>query len=401
MKLSKNLGRIATTFLATAMLAGLTAVPASAATLTSGVAGSGDGEPTSVIDTLEFNSVLKLPANVSVPTATFTYTLTGADASETITGSDGSVVTVKPGTGTITGTIVDETSFSTASSDVAGDIKTVTDTVSIPLTTDSGETNYLHFSEVGIYKYTLTQELKAGTGNADDFTMTSVKDRAVYLYVARVNGAYQVTGIVMVDATTHSAAKKSTGVFTNYYLMTGNPDDPTDTPTIENNTLKISNTIDGAMGDKSEKFKFTFDIRNTDSNKKYNYKVFNKADEETGVYGTVDANATMSTDNAIALGDGDYIMIYGLSKSDEFDVAQSDYETAKNEGYATKVDDNDYTAKLSKLTLASVGDGVLNFVNKRDSIAPTGLVMNVAPYVLLVLVAAGAGYVFLRKREED
>ena len=41
------------------------------------------------------------------------------------------------------------------------------------------------------------------------------------------------------------------------------------------------------------------------------------------------------------------------------------------------------------------------FTNNREAVSPTGIVMNVAPYVLLVVVAAAGCFVFLRKRRED
>ena len=41
------------------------------------------------------------------------------------------------------------------------------------------------------------------------------------------------------------------------------------------------------------------------------------------------------------------------------------------------------------------------YTNKLDTVSPTGLAMNIAPYALLVVVAAGACFVFLRKRRED
>ena len=64
MNLKKNLGRVATAFLATAMLASLTAVPASADTPTDGVWTSDTG-----ITAIEFDKVLMLPEKVKTQTA--------------------------------------------------------------------------------------------------------------------------------------------------------------------------------------------------------------------------------------------------------------------------------------------------------------------------------------------
>ena len=43
----------------------------------------------------------------------------------------------------------------------------------------------------------------------------------------------------------------------------------------------------------------------------------------------------------------------------------------------------------------------MTFINTRDAVSPTGIVMNVAPYALLVVVAAAGCFVFMRKRRED
>ena len=77
MKLSrKNVGRIATTFLATAMLASLTAVPA--------MAEDGDGNQddqttaTYQNDTFSLTKTLTKPVGVYTPAVTFTFTISEA-----------------------------------------------------------------------------------------------------------------------------------------------------------------------------------------------------------------------------------------------------------------------------------------------------------------------------------
>ena len=43
----------------------------------------------------------------------------------------------------------------------------------------------------------------------------------------------------------------------------------------------------------------------------------------------------------------------------------------------------------------------MNYTNTREAVSPTGLIMDIAPYALLVVVAAAGCFVFLRKRRED
>ena len=389
MKLSKNLGRIATTFLATAMLAAFAAVPASAAAPigANGTAGGGDGTPLDE-NKLSFVSELWLPDGVSVPDATFTYTLEGAVASsdEDYSFANGTV-DVHDGTGSVEETAVfskDDDSKVTASGQEG--ISKVSETVTIDLS------KLPAFSNVGVYKYKLTQSLNSEL--QADFTLTGITSRVVYLFVGRTNDepeTYAVTGAVMVNKDSYDSSVKSNGNITNFYLLDGNPDEPDVPPVVKDNTLTISNAIKGAMGDKNATFHFDFTVSSTaDASKEFAYVVTKDGHEgpkQYAVSGTQISN--------IELGDGDTITIYGLSSTDTFDVTQNDGD--KN-GYDTKIGVED----VASVTGKTINDyKTLAFTNTRDAIAPTGLVMNVAPYVLLVLVAAGAGYVFLRKREED
>ena len=49
----------------------------------------------------------------------------------------------------------------------------------------------------------------------------------------------------------------------------------------------------------------------------------------------------------------------------------------------------------------ATGVNSVTVTNDRDAVSPTGLIMDIAPYVLLVVVAAAGCFVFLRKRRED
>ena len=43
----------------------------------------------------------------------------------------------------------------------------------------------------------------------------------------------------------------------------------------------------------------------------------------------------------------------------------------------------------------------VTITNYMQTVAPTGLAMDIAPYALLIVVAAAGCFVFLRKRNED
>ena len=75
------------------------------------------------------------------------------------------------------------------------------------------------------------------------------------------------------------------------------------------------------------------------------------------------------------------------------------------DGYATPtiaggtVDVNNKNKTVVKFDKEKTND--VAYTNTRNAVSPTGLAMNVAPYALLVVVAAAGCFVFLRKRRED
>ena len=108
----------------------------------------------------------------------------------------------------------------------------------------------------------------------------------------------------------------------------------------------------------------------------------------------------------VSLTDGQEFVIYGLSENDTYTVEETSYAA---EGYTTTVDkayvegdtrEDSETGDFVSVKVGTDDDSVM-FYNYKNATAPTGIVMNVAPYVLLVVVAAACCFVFLRKRRED
>lgn len=106
----------------------------------------------------------------------------------------------------------------------------------------------------------------------------------------------------------------------------------------------------------------------------------------------------VSLESNIELMNNQRLHIYGLSKNDMVTIDQDDYS---GEGYQVSIskDGSDYSDNTTVTFDAT--DIAMVYTNTRDAVSPTGIVMNVAPYVLLVVVAAAGCFVFLRKRRED
>lgn len=379
MKLSKNLGRIATTFLATAMLAGLTAVPASAAGIQ-----NGDG-----LTNLTFRKELILPANVQVPSATFDFTLEGVSLSETVVDEHGKSIVTTAGTGSATtaeAVFGDTTDHKDTTYNKTGLAKYYEDVqINLP------ESN---FSEPGIYTYQLKETTK---DLGPDYKYTD--DYNVYVYVTRATeeATPKVTSVVLVNGDDVKTGTK-TDVMTNYYMTTPDPDGGD--PTVNTNEMYVENEVTGKMGNKTEPFKFTVKITGTTGKK---YTAIREDANGSALEGDPIVLTSGTAIENIELANGQKLHIYGLSSNDQYEVTEQD---ANENNYVTTIDNAGTQIETGNAKQAVTGtfkdtELTVKFKNDRSEVAPTGLVMNVAPYVLLVLVAAGAGYVFLRKREED
>lgn len=179
-----------------------------------------------------------------------------------------------------------------------------------------------------------------------------------------------------------------TNTWVNYYKLDGDPDneDPDNPPEAKANELVIHNAVEGTMADMTKKFEYkvtiTSDQAVTANIEKY----------ENNQWKVTQKDVNLS--NAFQLGDDEQLHVYGLTSGDTYSINPTSYAS---EGYEQTVEG--YTAS----TTPAFGDTnvTVNYTNTRNAVSPTGIVMNVAPYVLLVVVAAAGCFVFLRKRRED
>ena len=421
MKLNKTFGRIATTLVATAMLASVAVVPAFAVTVNNGGIITDNTQPDAAITEISFDKQLLMPADVEIPDVEFTFSLSipEGEVDETATDAAGTnKVAVSKGTSdfadaTVSFSSDDESedplqNHTEYGTDALEGYKTVTKTVTF--------SNVPTFTDAGVYKYELTEETLSAedtTAAVADFEQ-STKTRAVYLFVEYVEGETNpvVTGAIISDTNSfaNNASGKTDSVM-NYYMLDGNPDefDPSNPPEIVENDLTITKTVTGDMGNKSESFAFSITINSSDNaDKTYNYTITSK----TGTTTTGNVKSGTEIPN-VSLTDGASIRITGLSASDTFTVTEDAAMangSINDAGYTTKYhvtggDEVDGNGVSVARSLATESDKPVSttvaFTNNREAVSPTGLIMDIAPYVLLVVVAAAGCFVFLRKRRED
>ena len=380
MNLRKNLGRVASTIVATALLASVATVPAFAATNNNGAYNEAEDAYT-----FTMTKKLTLPDNVYQPNEVFTFTVNGAEPNGEMKDS---VPVTKGGDNDIQDATVTFTSSDTKDTEE-------TITFSIPANT------YVQ-TRVGIYKYLIKES------DGQDANMTyDLANRWLYVYVVNdepdeiPNCDYKIDGVVVYKAPeTGSAATEKSDSFLDEY---GKKD--------EQETLKdlvLKKEIEGSAANMSQKFTFDIKITATGDNQVFDIVTdVNKngiLDEGDTVLKQITANDTNATE--VELGNDEQIIIVGLRNGDSYEISE---QTASEQngvaktadGYTVTVTGANDEDKDGKVNGTISEDTNITYKNERSASTPTGIVMNVAPYALLVVVAVAGCFVFLRKRNED
>ena len=429
MKLSKNLGRVATTFLATAMLASVSAVPAFAENYNPGVNGPASGA--TAVTSVPVTKYVETDGNTFAPATTFKFKVTTAEAMDSF--DDGAnkpqpvLQGIEGGLGTAETETVDETEVTNyyvtieSKPDYNGDDTVNASDLAVKYTfTGNLQVNADKFANAtpGIYHY----EIEEVEGSYEGIDYNSKNNKYdIFVYVMDGGEDDNYVGYVVTTkngqesgATTNNG--KSVLEFTNDYGADEEHNDST-------HDVLIKKVIEGNQADQSSQFKFDVSVNGADNE-------YYKVTVDTNGDGTIDntyfIKSKDTTKLEVALSHTGVVRIYGLTETDTYTVKEKN-TTATTVGNVTTVVTTDgYTVTddvannaeegtitgvaKTDVTETTTGDGesavttavpTATITNTRNSVTPTGIVMNVAPYVLLVVVAAAGCFVFLRKRRED
>ena len=379
MKLNKTFGRIATTLVATAMLASV-AAPVYAETVQKPTEGT-------TLTELKFTKELVMPADAVTPTQTFTFDIEAVTGvgTETIDTESGGDVAVRDGlTGVENAGSVEISTADDGTRLTSGTTATVSDTVTIPADKlPSG------FKDAGVYKYKITENAVTGD-NASRFTDKTTQ-LYLYLVVERNTGAdvdsdsetdYHIASAVLKAA---DGTKEDT--YTNWFDLGSG-----DQPVVQTGSLSVEKKVVGTMGSMSDTFTFT--VSGLTPGK--SYKVQKNSEQETTV------TASERGEYSFDLSHEDKLTIKGLDETvDGYTVVEA-VDDSTDKGYTSAFDKDDNTTLDGVQGKVTKGQTTaLVCTNTRNAVSPTGLVTDIAPYVLLVVVAAAGCFVFLRKRRED
>lgn len=336
-------------------------------------------------DTFTITKYLEIPAYIMTPDVTFDFTIAGATnvGSQKING-----IPVQAGaTGDITQT-------------AGADFNPGTTVPTADRTEDAQATfkvDLNKYSAPGIYKYSVEENTK----NPYDGVTYSTETKDLYVYIqnkvddegnyvdSNIDGTpdLEVAYVMLVNVNEDpTAPANKDNSFKNKY---GKDESGEDTVF----DLTLTKKITGNVANLSDEFDFTVTINADNVNDKF---VLRQQGEEDIIIG--DKEGTVVT-----LGNNESITIYGLSAKDKYTIVES-YGT--KEGYTTTATVDEVTYNLNGGLMVKGEDGInadvsVVYTNDKTASTPTGVVMTVAPYIVMVAVAAGVAFLFLRRRHSE
>lgn len=373
MKLNKTLGRIATTFLATAMLASVSAVPAFAAKNDLGVNQNKVTIPVKLaVDNTETTPAMSTEYTVGyLDAAAIEGDLLG-QASDIVINSSDLVADIManstPDNGTVSTNL--ELAFNTEAFNTVG-------------------------RGPGIYEYTLTEgSLPTGVDADGPFLLR--------VWVVNEEKDGQLTGELVVSGA-------------ELYAQTGDgqySEDKQDSIDKEYTTysLTLTKKIDGLFASKDTPFTFNITFQAPDGETYTGTFYTAYSGTASGDVSDVVFSNGLSASVTPSLKHDGTITVTGIPSDFTYTISETNAQ-----GYTTDIVVDNKQAGDAADTAKSINGNMsdattqddkavnVTFTNTstNDSTVATGVMMDIAPYALLVVVAAAGCFVFLRKRRED
>lgn len=232
------------------------------------------------------------------------------------------------------------------------------------------------YTSVGVYTYEITEN----NGNKAGVTYRS---EPITLVVTVVNG-------------------DTAGEFVRIPALHIGGVDATKGDTIENTysagTLNITKEVKGTMGDKSKNFKFTLTLNVAEGDTKVYPEKYDMTVTATGDNDLVNpSEIVLGQATTVYLHDGSQLNIANLPYGVTYTITEDDYTGAGDDnGYTTKVNG---TAGLTKTDTVDASAENVEFVNSKGGVVDTGVILDNAPYIaLMMVVVAGAAVMIIKKR---
>lgn len=275
------------------------------------------------------------------------------------------------------------------------------------------------FTEPGVYRYIITE---SGTNQAitNDADLTRVLD--VY-----VNDA----------STTDTDGKLTKKLTIAGYVLHSNADDEPDvaagedfgsagsytdkksqgfTNSYDTSDLTLRKQVTGNQASRDKYFEFTLNIDNAQPNTKYAVVIDDADVKSQANAATIDANANQVNVTSITtdengkatqkfyLQHGQQVTVQGIAKDTTYALTENteDYKSTANTAASSVVTIKTGTDSAEVNGTIASKDLTTGYLNTRDGVIPTGVIMTVAPFAAVTLLcAAGMVTIKMRKKEDD
>lgn len=358
------------TTLRSRLLAGITALLVLALCLFTALpAHAANAAPTTNLE-FTFNKYLVLDKDTKVPPVTFTFSIAPGQKGDATgqmpaiyAGDDAQRVTGMPTVGTAVFTDTDIVYTASEPGD------------NVTLGTDDGyakksvtvDFEGVSFKAPGIYRYTITETAPTQDGVAIEGNNTRTLDVFVEYVNPDQSGQLQISKYALQDGTSADPHTAKSAGFTNTYTS---------------HALTLAKTVTGNQGDRDKYFTFTVDIASPNGGTVYAVDVTDAAGDTEH---TNPQTITAGTQATYYLKHGQSIIIRGLTEKTKYTIAEADYST---DGYTTTNTDNAADGKTTSEKTMGNTDHTVTFTNDKAGAVPTGVLLDVAPYLLLVAAAA-------------
>ena len=271
------------------------------------------------------------------------------------------------------------------------------------------------FNDFGFYEYDMVEDVNDENRYEGGYYTKSEFKIFVLKYQEGGEVKFATNVVRVKNNKGESVNVKVTGVDNNYgreMPPSDNPDIPPynedPNPYDTTHEVTVRKKILGKVANQSEKFKFYVTVVPADKKGQKGDELYNVEKEGDANLGGIEAfTAGVESKTPIVVGNNDGFTITGLTKGDKVivreDATNNTYTMTAGavtgkEDYVSKVADVvDYTTSFNALK----DKAEVDIKNTKDVVTPTGIVMNVAPYAMMLAVAGGLGVVFMNRKKEE